>query len=155
MAALRANQAFDDDGALLDVRVELEEQALSLDDELVAVAALPRARRHDPLARVTEAVDTIEAAVTELASRSAVEAGPRLQEVLRRIRERTSLIDEIRAELDQLPAPAAESPGAADQALPGQETASPPPAAPSAEGTGRTAESGESGETGQTGSPGV
>ena len=59
MAALRANQRFDDDGALLDVRVELEAQALVLDDELVSVAALPQAHRHDPLARVTEAGATI------------------------------------------------------------------------------------------------
>ena len=59
MAALRANRAFDDDGALLDVRVELEEQAVALDDELVAVAALPRLHRHEPLARVPEAVNPI------------------------------------------------------------------------------------------------
>jgi hypothetical protein len=103
MAALRANQAFDHDGGLLDVRVELEEQALAIDDELVAVAALPRLHRHEPLRKVTEAVNSIETAVAELASRAVTESGPRLEDVLRRIRERTTLVDEIRAELDQLP----------------------------------------------------
>lgn len=134
MAALRANQTFDDSGALLDVRVELEEQALLLDDELVAVAALPRLHRHEPLAKVTEAVNAIETAVAELASRSAVEAGPRLQEVLRRIRERTTLIDEIRAELDQLPGTASAPPASSP---PSQPAPSPPS---------------EQGETGASGS---
>lgn len=126
MAALRANRAFDDDGALLDVRVELEEQAVALDDELVAVAALPRLHRHEPLTRVTEAVNTIETAVAELASRPAVEARPRLEEVLHRIREKTTLVDEIREELDQLPdvgPTSTESAGAASA-----DPATPPPA---------------------------
>ena len=112
MKALRANQAFDHDGLLLDVRVELEEQALALDEQLVAVAALPRLHRAEPLARVTEAVSTIEKAVADLASRSAMEAGPRLQEVLQRIHERTSLVEEIRTELDRLPGAAPEIPAA-------------------------------------------
>lgn len=103
MAALRANRSFDDDGALIDVRVELEEQALALDDELVSVAALPRERRAEPLARVAEAVDAIEAAVTELATSSASAARPRLDEVLRRIRERATIVDQIRVELDEIP----------------------------------------------------
>lgn len=144
MAALRANQAFDDDGSLLDVRVELEEQALILDDELVAVAALPRHRRHDSLAKVTMAVDAIESAVAELAVRSTVEAGPRLQEVLRRIRERTTLVDEIRSELENLPeAPQAPAPGdPAGPASDAQPWPDPPPTAPD--------QSGEPGQAGQT-----
>ena len=44
--------------------------------------------------------------MADLASRSALEAGPRLQEVLERIKERTSLVEEIRTELDRLPAAA-------------------------------------------------
>lgn len=110
MAALRANRSFDDDGGLLDVRVELEAQALAIDDELVAVAALPRLHKAEPLAKVTEAVSTIETAVAELASRSITDAGPRLDEALRRIRERTSLVAEIRSELDRLPAPEEQPP---------------------------------------------
>ena len=154
MAALRANRAFDDDGALLDVRVELEEQAVALDDELVAVAALPRLHRHEPLARVTEAVNTIETAVAELASRPAVDARPRLEEVLNRIRERATLVDEIRAELDQLPdaAAPADSAGPAAPAAPSATDAAvaeglsqPPPSGPQAGHPGQQGEQGQAG----------
>lgn len=103
MAALRANQAFDDDGSLLDLRVELEVQAVALDDRLVSVAALPRLHRGGPLAEATQAVDLIETAVAELATRSAKDAAPALRAVLDRIRERNGLLSEIQAELDRLP----------------------------------------------------
>lgn len=155
MAALRANQAFDDDGGLLDVRVELEEQALAIDDELVAVAALPRLHRHEPLAKVTEAVNTIETAVAELASRSVVEAGPRLDEVLRRIRDRTSLIDEIRGELDRLPDASGQSSPPAPQApasLPPAQTAPPSPSSPPPSAQPSPAPDAD-GEPGQPGTP--
>ena len=108
MKALRANTDFDDDGGLLDLRVELEQQAVAIDDRLVAIAALPRLRRGDPLDQATRAVDLVETAVSELAARSAAEAEPALNAVVDRIRERTTLIDQIRAELDSLPAPATE-----------------------------------------------
>jgi hypothetical protein len=146
MAALRANQVFDHDGALLDVRVELEEQALALDEQLVAVAALPRLHRAEPLARVTEAVSTIEKAVADLASRSAREAGPRLAEVLERIQERTSLVEEIRTELDRLPT--AEGTTATAPAVAADPTAAPDPTAPAEP---RTRPSDPTGETGTTG----
>jgi len=146
MAALRANQRFDDDGALLDVRVELEAQALVLDDELVSVAALPQAHRHDPLARVTEAVDAIEAAVAELASRSAVESVPRLQEALRRIRERSDTMDAIRAELDRLPE---------QEPQPQPESASEPAGGAEATGSGEPPQTGQPGQPGQSGQPGA
>ena len=125
MAALRANDAFDNDGALLEVRVELEEQALALDDQLVSVAAVPRLHRSEPLARVTEAVAMIEKAVSELATRSALESAPRLDAVLDRIKERVSLIDEIRTELDRLPAPAGSSAPAEPSSSPVAEAPSP------------------------------
>jgi hypothetical protein len=112
MKALRANQAFDHHGVLLEVRVELEEQAVILDDHLVAVAALPRQHSGEPLERVTEAVSMIEKAVSDLASRSAMESGPRLQEVLAQIQQRASLVDEIRTELDRLPSGAGAGAGA-------------------------------------------
>jgi hypothetical protein len=149
MAALRANQAFDHDGVLLDVRVELEEQALALDEQLVAVAALPRLHRAEPLALMTEAVSTIEKAVADLASRSAREAGPRLQEVLHRIHERTSLVEEIRTELDRLPA----APGATRTPTtePGPTGAPGPSGGIDSSGETGTAGTTETGPTGTTG----
>lgn len=152
MAALRANQAFDDDGSLLDVRVELEEQALLLDDDLVAVAALPSHARQGPLSQIGDAVGMIESAVADLASRSAVEAGPRLQEALRRIRDRTSLVDDIRSELENLPevapqAPSATGEAAAPEAPTPSASAPAAPAPPPDQGSDR----GQQGQTGQTG----
>lgn len=69
VAALRANPAMED-AFLMDARVSLEQQALAVDDRLVAVAALPERVRAEPLASVSAAVDAVEAAV------AAMVAGP-------------------------------------------------------------------------------
>lgn len=119
MAALRANQSFDDDGGLLDLRVELEQQALALDQRLVAIAPLPADRKTEPLSAATEDVDRIEAAVADLATRSAADARPSLDAAAERLKERTDLITDAMAELDSsdaapttppAPAPAPEPP---------------------------------------------
>ena len=102
MTALRANQAFDHDGALLDLRVELEHQAVALDDRLVVIAALPAEHRHEHLEKAAESVATIEATVAVLAGREADRAQVALQAALDRAREHTDLLDQIQAELDQL-----------------------------------------------------
>lgn len=104
MAALRANQDFDDDGGMLDLRVELEQQALALDDRIVAAAALAPELQHEPLAQAAESVSTIEQTVAALAGRSAAQAQAALQQALERARERSDLLAQIQAELDQLPA---------------------------------------------------
>ena len=130
MVALRSNQTFDDDGGLLDLRVELEVQAVALDDRLVSVAALPRLHRGGPLADATQAVDLIETAVAELTTRSAKDAEPALRAVLDRIRERNGLLGEIQAELDRLPDhQVATEPGAAQAPAAGQ-TGPVPPGSP-------------------------
>lgn len=103
MAALRANQSFDDDGALLDLRVALEQQALALDERLVATAALPAHLKVDPLAQVTEAVDEVERTVADLATTSAADARPALEAALEDLRMRTTLLSEVRAQLDGVP----------------------------------------------------
>ncbi len=100
MDALRANQAFDDDGGLLDLRVELEHQALTLDQRLVAIAPLAVARKVEPLAAAEADVDRIEAAVADLAVRSAADARPSLDAATDRLTERTALIGDAMAELD-------------------------------------------------------
>ncbi|MCU1356641.1 MAG: hypothetical protein JWM89_2059 [Acidimicrobiales bacterium] len=128
MEALRANQSFDDDGGLLDLRVELEQQAIALDERLVAAAALPEALRAEPMAQAADATDRIEHAVAELAGRIAADAIPALQAALDEIRERTALVGEARNDLDaQDAAPAA--PAAPPQTSPPQ--SAPPQTSPS------------------------
>ncbi len=65
VAALRANPAMED-AFMLDARVSLEQQALAVDERLIAVAALPEGVRADKLASVGDAVDAVEAAVAAL-----------------------------------------------------------------------------------------
>lgn len=132
MKALRANQSFDQDGGLLDMRVELEQQALAIDAELVATAALPLALRQKPLQTLAGAVETIEHAVAGLASTSAAEVGDRLRRVLEDLRFRTSTVAQARAALDEIdaatsdvdqdsqtPPPPTTDPGSAPGSMPG------------------------------------
>jgi hypothetical protein len=65
--ALRANPAMEDSW-MLDARVSLEEQAVAVDERLIAAAALPERVRAEPLAALTAAVDAVEAAVAALVS---------------------------------------------------------------------------------------
>ena len=65
VAAVRANPAMED-AFMMDARVSLEQQALAVDERLIAVAALPERVRAEPLASVAAAVDAVEAAVAAL-----------------------------------------------------------------------------------------
>lgn len=103
MKALRANQSFDDDGGLLDLRVDLEQQALALDERLVAVAALPEANKGQALFDIESAVTMIEKAVASLASRSVAEVRPVVEQAVDRVEERTSMLEQVRAQLEALP----------------------------------------------------
>jgi len=125
IAALSANQAFDDDGNLIDLRVELEQHAVALDEQLVATAALPLHVRREPLERITAGVVAIEQAVADLAGASASEAAARLSRVLDDVRTRTGLVAQARAALDALDS----GPGSAAPPTPG--VASPAPEQPS------------------------
>ena len=58
--------ALPDDVGLLEVRATLEQQALAVDERLVAVAALPQPVRAAPLAQVEAAVRAIEQASADL-----------------------------------------------------------------------------------------
>ena len=122
MRALAANQAFDNDGSLIDLRVDLEHQALALDERLVAVGALPQELQRDALVEATAAVEAIEITVARLASAGLNEAQPMLEQALHRIQERSELIDQVRAELDQIPMREAES---ASDPSPGPRTETP------------------------------
>jgi hypothetical protein len=104
--ALHANQQFDTLGTYLDLRVELEQQAIAVDNELVSVAALPVALRQEPLTNLTQAVASIEQAVGELARTSAQQASDQLAKTLEGLRQRTSTLDQARAALEALEEPA-------------------------------------------------
>jgi hypothetical protein len=73
VAAVRANPATED-AFMMDARVSLEQQALAVDERLIAVAALPESVRAEPMAAVAAAVDAVEAAVASLVSGPAAEA---------------------------------------------------------------------------------
>lgn len=132
IAALSANQAFDHDGTLLDLRVELEQQAMALDEQLVATAALPLHVRGEPLEQIASAVGVIEQAIADLAVSSTGEAAVRLDTALDDIRTRTGLVAQARAALDALPP---ETEASTPEAGPGAPpTTSPPAASPPATG---------------------
>jgi hypothetical protein len=133
MDALRANQAFDDDGGLLDLRVELEQQALALDQRLVAIAPLATGRKVEPLGAAEADVDRIETAVADLATRSAADARPSLDAATARLKERTDLIGDAMAELD------ASGAAPASSATPPAGTTAPTPADAAPPSTGPTA----------------
>lgn len=65
VAAVRANPAMED-AFMMDARVSLEQQAVAVDERLIAVAALPERVRTEPMASVAAAVDAVEAAVAAL-----------------------------------------------------------------------------------------
>lgn len=129
MAALRANQTFDDDGGLLDLRVSLEQQALDLDQRLLAVAALPPAQKSAPLGHAEEAVTSIEQAVTDMATRTSTDATASLQAALDQAKERIALIGMAQAELDAPTSTAPAPPVAGAPDSPSQATGTPPSSA--------------------------
>lgn len=118
MAALRADEQQDFDGGQLDLRVELEQQAIALDQRLVALAPLPAARKAEPLAAAAADVDLIETTVADLATRSAAEARPSLDAATDRLKDRTDLINEAMDDLDQLSAPPEPDPGESPRTAP-------------------------------------
>jgi hypothetical protein len=64
-----------EDAFMMDARVSLEQQALAVDERLIAVAALPERVRAEPLASVGAAVDAVEAAVAALVAGPAERSG--------------------------------------------------------------------------------
>jgi hypothetical protein len=100
MTALRANRTLDEP-ALVDVREALQREALAIDEQLVATAALPARVRDEPLHQIATAVEAVETAVAEVvllrgpereSSQAAIEA----------VRTRLALVEEARAELAAL-----------------------------------------------------
>lgn len=143
VAALAANQSFDFDGSLLDLRVELEQQSVALDEQLVATAALPVHMRSDPLGRISEAVVSLEQAVADLAGVSADEAAQRLSVALRDISDRTGMVAQARVALDAIET----------DMVGGPAETSPPTPAPTERPTGEPTPSVEPGPNEEPGPP--
>ena len=130
MAALRANQSFDDDGALLDIRVGLEQQALGIDEHLVAVSALPRDHKAEPLAKAEESVAAIEGAVVDLATRAATDSAVRVQTTVTDLEDRTEFLGQVQSELDKADPTVAQTAPPPPAAAPAPAPATNPPAPP-------------------------
>ena len=91
VAAVRANPAMED-AFRMDARVSLEQQALSVDERLIAVAALPERVRAEPLASVSAAVDAVEAAVAALVAGPDSASG--LDQAMAEVAERVSRLQQ-------------------------------------------------------------
>jgi hypothetical protein len=89
------------DVALDDARRHVERAALDIDDRLVAVAALPPARRDEPLAHLTQAVVAIEDTVSAMAVRPADET-KELEAATSALDDHFTIIANANAELDRL-----------------------------------------------------
>lgn len=121
MTALRANRSLDEP-ALVQVREALEREALAIDDQLVAVAALPQRVRQEPLRQVTDAVESVEAAVADVV----VLRGPEratTEAAIDQVRTRLALVAEARAELEALGG----TPSAVEQLRQQLDAPAPPP----------------------------
>jgi hypothetical protein len=100
VAAVRAAPPGDGVG-VLDARTIFEQQALGVDQRLVAVAALPDGVRAGHVGEVASAVEAIESAAAALvaATGEGLDAAA-LQRVVAEVVERTALLAKARAELD-------------------------------------------------------
>lgn len=104
MAAVRAATGDALDGRALELRVELEQAVLALDESLVAVAALPAAAQAAPRARATAAVEDVERVAADLVGTSVAEAVGRLEAGLARLRDDAAALVEARSEVERLAA---------------------------------------------------
>ena len=91
VTALRANPAMED-AYMMDARVSLEQQALAVDERLIAVAALPETVRSEPMASVAAAVDAVEAAVAALVA--GPEARSSLDQAMVEVADRVALLEQ-------------------------------------------------------------
>ncbi len=83
------------------IREELQQQALAVDQRLIAAAALPKSRRQEPLSQIDKAVAAIEDAVASVVDLR----GPSLESVeqgIADVRTRIALVESARAELEAM-----------------------------------------------------
>lgn len=89
---------------LLDMRVELEQQALQVDRRLVAAAALPAGAREPAMDKAAQAVAAIEQAAGDLAGQIAGGTFDGEDAALTDLTQRIQLAAEVQAELEALEA---------------------------------------------------
>lgn len=100
VAAIRANASLDDP-AMNGVREQVQQQALAVDERLIAAAALPKNRRDEPLRQIETAVSAIEdtvAAVVDLRGPSVTS----IEQGIADVRARLELVESARAELEAM-----------------------------------------------------
>lgn len=130
VAALRAHPLLDEGTGRLEARVALEEQVAAIDEQLVAVAALPQHVRAEPLAGVERQVVAVEqAAATLAAAGGAADSPAAIERQVDDVRRQLDDLARIRAELDATPPTMPPAP--VGEAAPAP--APPPPPAPQAE----------------------
>lgn len=100
MTAVRANRTLDEP-AMVEVRDALEREALAIDDQLVAAAALPPRVRDEPLRQVATAVESVEATVAEVVLLRGPERASTAA-AIEQVRTRVALVAQARAELEAL-----------------------------------------------------
>lgn len=103
-----------DDVALLDLRVSLEQQAVAIDERLIAAAALPAPVRTEPLARLSAAVDAIEAAAAQLALLDG-DGTQRIEDTTAEVARRIANAAELRAAVEAEAGPTASAPPTAEE----------------------------------------
>lgn len=130
--SLHAGQNLDLVGDYLDLRVEIERQAVAIDEELVATSALPVHLVDDRLAALGEAVATLEEAVAEIGLAASTGASHQVNDLLAEVRRRSGSLDRAEAALREIEEDGDESPadtedsGATDTESPtGNDGASP------------------------------
>ncbi len=100
MTALHTINAIDD-GTTIVLRAGLEQSALAVDDQLVAISVLPQPHRDQRLPEATEAVEGIEDAVAQYASATTSYNRNALAADLSGVQARLDAISEIRKSLER------------------------------------------------------
>ncbi len=100
IVALRANESLDDP-AMAPVRSSIEEQALGVDERLIAAAALAKAHREEPLRQIDKAVRAIEGAVASVVELRGPSMGS-IEQGLADVQARMINVEAARAELEAL-----------------------------------------------------
>ncbi|CAN5356775.1 hypothetical protein BH23ACT9_BH23ACT9_25720 [soil metagenome] len=102
--AVRALQAQTGDSRveLLDLRVQIEQQALAVDERLIAASALPEHVKGETMTLIEQAVDAIEQATGRLAAELTSSGLAADTDGLAEVTERVRLAAEARAEVEAL-----------------------------------------------------
>lgn len=103
VAALQANASLDDP-AMAPVRSSIEEQAIGVDERLIAAAALSKQHREEPLRQIDKAVHAIESAVAGVVELRGPSMGA-IDQGLEDVRARMLNVEAARAELEALSQP--------------------------------------------------